>query len=62
MHFTCTFFRKKSDDFHFPSLQSLQLCLVNAVNAGQFVYVYCSANEFTTGVPDENAKLNITVK
>ena len=32
------------------------------VEAGKFVYVYCSANEFTTGVADENAKLNITVK
>ena len=32
------------------------------VAAGQFVYVYCSANEFTTGVVDENAKLNVTVK
>ena len=33
-----------------------------SVDAGQFVYVYCSANEFTTGVVDEKAKLNITVK
>ena len=33
-----------------------------SVEAGQFVYVYCSANEFTTGVVDENAKLNVTVK
>ena len=32
------------------------------VAAGQFVYVYCSANEFTTGVVDENAKLSVTVK
>ena len=31
------------------------------VNEGQYVYVYCSANEFTTGVVDEHAKLNITV-
>ena len=29
---------------------------------GQFVYVYCSANEFTTGVADETAKLKVTVK
>lgn len=29
---------------------------------GQFVYVYCSANEFTTGVVDENAKLKVTVE
>lgn len=33
-----------------------------SVEAGQFVYVYCSANEFTTGVIDENAKLNIIEK
>ena len=33
-----------------------------SVTAGQYVYVYCSANEFTTGAVDENAKLNITVK
>ena len=32
------------------------------VEKGQYVYVYCSSNEFTTGVADENAKLNITVK
>ena len=32
------------------------------VDAGQYIYVYCSANEFTTGVVDENAKLNVTVK
>ena len=32
------------------------------VDAGQFVYVYCSANELTTGVVDENAKLIVTVK
>ena len=29
---------------------------------GQYVYVYCSANEFTTGVVDDYAKLNVTVK
>ena len=33
-----------------------------SVNAGQYVYLYCSANEFTTGVVDENAKIVITVK
>ena len=32
------------------------------VNAGQFVYVYCSANELTAGVVDEHAKLTVTVK
>lgn len=32
------------------------------VHAGQYVYVYCSANEFTTGVVDESAKLNVTIK
>lgn len=32
------------------------------VEAGKYVYVYCSSNEFTTGVADENAKLNIFVK
>ena len=32
------------------------------VDAGQYVYVYCSANEFTTGIVDENAKLTVTVK
>ena len=33
-----------------------------SVEAGQYVYVYCSAKEFTTGVADENAKLKITAK
>ena len=33
-----------------------------SVEAGQFVYIYCSVNEFTADVPDENAKLNITEK
>lgn len=32
------------------------------VAAGQYVYVYCSANEFTTDAADENAKLNVTLK
>ena len=33
-----------------------------SVAEGQYVYVYCSANEFTTGVADENATLKVTVK
>ena len=33
-----------------------------SVAEGQFVYVYCSANEFTTDAADETAKLNVTVK
>lgn len=33
-----------------------------SVEAGQFVYIYCSVNEFTADAPDENAKLNITEK
>ena len=32
------------------------------IDEGQYVYVYCPANEFTTGVVNENAKLHITVK
>ena len=32
------------------------------IEKGQYVYVYCSANEFTTGAVDENAKLKVTVK
>ena len=32
------------------------------VNAGQFVYIYCSVNEFTYESADENAKLNVTIK
>ena len=32
------------------------------IEEGQYVYVYCSANEFTTGTVDENAKLKVTVK
>ena len=31
------------------------------IDKGLYVYVYCSANEFTTGIVDENAKLNITI-
>ena len=33
-----------------------------SVEAGQFVYIYCSVNEFTADAPDENAKHNITQK
>ena len=33
-----------------------------SVEAGQFVYIYCSVNEFTADAADENAKLNITQK
>ena len=33
-----------------------------SVNEGQYVYIYCSANEFTSIVADENAKLCIIVK
>lgn len=33
-----------------------------AVKQGQYVYIYCSANEYTTGVADENATLKITSK
>ena len=32
------------------------------IDEGQYVYVYCSANEFTTGVVDENATLKVTIK
>jgi hypothetical protein len=32
-----------------------------SVDKGQYVYIYCSANEFTSIVADENAKLSITV-
>ena len=30
-----------------------------SVEEGQFIYIYCSVNEFTADAPDENAKLNI---
>lgn len=33
-----------------------------SVDAGQFVYIYCSANEFTTGVINETAKLHVTIR
>ena len=32
------------------------------VEAGQFVYIHCSVNEFTADAPDENAKLNVTAE
>lgn len=32
------------------------------IDKGQYVYVYCSANEFTSEAVDENAKLNVTVQ
>ena len=31
-------------------------------DVGQYVYVYCSVNEFTADAADENARLNVTVK
>lgn len=31
-------------------------------DAGQYVYVYCSVNEFTADAADENARVNVTVK
>jgi hypothetical protein len=33
-----------------------------SVQAGQFVYIYCSANEFTVESPNTSAKLNINLK
>ena len=33
-----------------------------SVDAGQYVYIYCSVNEFTTDVADKNAKLHVTEK
>ena len=33
-----------------------------SVQAGQFVYIYCSANEFTLEAPNTNAKLKVNVK
>ena len=32
-----------------------------SVAEGQYVYVYCSVNEFTEDAADENAKLNVTI-
>ncbi|MBP1575700.1 MAG: hypothetical protein J6J07_09405 [Oscillospiraceae bacterium] len=31
-----------------------------SVKAGQFVYIYCSVNGFTSDSPDEDARLDIT--
>lgn len=59
-------FDKKFDDGFRYIKQATEPILVGdgkvLVNAGQFVYLYCSSNEFTTDVIDENAKLNVTVK
>ena len=33
-----------------------------SVDEGQFVYVYCSVNEFTEDAPDEHAQLKVAVK
>ena len=33
-----------------------------SVEVGQYVYVYCSVNEFTADAPDENARVNVLVK
>ena len=33
-----------------------------SVDEGQFVYIYCSVNEFTEDNPDEHAKLKVAVK
>ena len=33
-----------------------------SVDKGQYVYIYCSVNEFTTDTADEKAKLNITAE
>ena len=33
-----------------------------SVAAGQFVYVYCSENEFTADAPNGDAKLKVTMK
>ena len=33
-----------------------------SVEVGQYVYVYCSVNEFTADSADENARVNILVK
>ena len=33
-----------------------------SVTEGQFVYVYCSVNEFTADAANETAKLNVTVE
>ena len=33
-----------------------------SVKVGQYVYVYCSVNEFTADAADENARVNVLVK
>lgn len=33
-----------------------------SVDEGQFVYIYCSVNEFTEDIPDSHAKLKITIE
>ena len=33
-----------------------------SVDVGQYVYVYCSVNEFTADAADENARVNVLVK
>ena len=33
-----------------------------SVEVGQYVYVYCSVNEFTADTADENARVNVLVK
>ena len=33
-----------------------------SVEVGQYVYVYCSVNEFTADAADENARVNVLVK
>ena len=53
------------DGFRYIS-QAVEPALVGdgtiSVEAGQFVYIYCSVNEFTADAPDENAKLNVTAE
>ena len=33
-----------------------------SVEVGQYVYIYCSVNEFTADAADENARVNVLVK
>ena len=33
-----------------------------SVDVGQYVYVYCSVNEFTADAADDNARVNVLVK
>ena len=59
------FDRAFDDGFRYIG-QSAEPALVGdgtvSVEEGQFVYIYCSVNEFTADAADENAKLNITEK